>query len=112
MRPRGESSSSPRSTYVGQVDRQKPQCTQVRRIFSASAVCGSASWARVKRVCKVTRPDLLPDASMRDFEQGAPPIQIEPSVNVRGRRYTPAYIRPGLSTPLGSKLSLTRLVKA
>ena len=26
-------------------------------------------------------------------------------------RYTPAHIRPGLSTPFGSKLSLTRLVK-
>src|SRR5712691_5442343 len=26
--------------------------------------------------------------------------------------HTPAHIRPGLSTPLGSKLSLTRLVRA
>ena len=28
MRPRGESISSPHSTYVGHVGRQKPQCTQ------------------------------------------------------------------------------------
>src|SRR6185436_17246129 len=28
MRPRGESISSPHNTYVGQVGRQKPQCTQ------------------------------------------------------------------------------------
>src|SRR5215203_6806868 len=27
MRPRGESISSPKSTYVGHVGRQKPQCT-------------------------------------------------------------------------------------
>src|SRR3984893_15395 len=30
----------------------------------------------------------------------------------RGLHYTPAHIRPGLRTPLGSKLSLTRFVKA
>src|SRR6516225_7926237 len=51
MRPRGESRSSPPSTYVGQVAVQNPQWTQLRRIFSHSAICGSASCARVKEVC-------------------------------------------------------------
>src|SRR6185312_16967257 len=32
------------------------QCTQARRIFSASAVCGSASCARVKEVCITYAP--------------------------------------------------------
>src|SRR3954452_20617763 len=35
MRPRGESISSPHSRYVGQVGRQKPQCTQ------SATSCGS-----------------------------------------------------------------------
>jgi hypothetical protein len=30
---------------------QKPQCTQARRILSASAMLGSASWVRLKFVC-------------------------------------------------------------
>ena len=36
MRPRGPSSSSPSSRYVGHVAVQKPQCTHARRIASAS----------------------------------------------------------------------------
>src|SRR3954466_2396747 len=36
MRPRGPSSSSPSSWYVGQVAVQKPQCTHLRRMASAS----------------------------------------------------------------------------
>src|SRR4051812_15524855 len=36
MRPRGPSSSSPSNRYVGQVAVQNPQCTQARRIASAS----------------------------------------------------------------------------
>ena len=48
-------------------------------IFSASAISGLASWARVKLVCMAQ---------------------------------TPGYMRPGLRTRLGSKLSLTRLVNA
>src|SRR3954471_10880313 len=51
MRPRGLSSSSPSSTYVGQVAVQKPQWTHERRICSETAMSGSASWARVKLVC-------------------------------------------------------------
>src|SRR6202045_503418 len=51
MRPPGESSSSPSSTKVGQVALQKPQCTQARRIFSASAVAGFLSCASEKFVC-------------------------------------------------------------
>src|SRR5690606_666733 len=39
MRPRGPSSSFPSSRYVGHVALQKPQCTQVRRMRSASAAC-------------------------------------------------------------------------
>src|SRR3954453_17869576 len=35
MRPRGESISSPHSRYVGQLGRQKPQCTQ------SATSCGS-----------------------------------------------------------------------
>src|SRR5215469_6207013 len=50
MRPRGLSSSSPSKTYVGQVAVQNPQCVQVRRTFSLSAVSGSASWSAVKSV--------------------------------------------------------------
>src|SRR5512146_1965405 len=38
MRPRGESISSPHSRYVGQVGRQKPQCTQ-SAISSGSGGC-------------------------------------------------------------------------
>src|SRR5687768_16529528 len=37
MRPRGLSSSSPSTWYVGQVAVQKPQCTHLRRMASASA---------------------------------------------------------------------------
>src|SRR3954467_2558074 len=51
MRPRGLSSSSPNNKYVGQVAVQKPQWTQVRRIFSDSATSASASCASVKLVC-------------------------------------------------------------
>src|SRR3954465_5428656 len=36
MRPRGPSSSSPSNWYVGQVAVQKPQCTHLRRMASAS----------------------------------------------------------------------------
>src|SRR6478609_1719454 len=51
MRPRGLSSSSPSSTYGWQVAVQKPQWTHERRIFSETAMSGSASCARVKLVC-------------------------------------------------------------
>src|SRR5258708_29342489 len=51
MRPRGESSSSPSSTYVGQVAVQNPQCTQARRIFSEDATCGASSCVMEKEVC-------------------------------------------------------------
>src|ERR1700737_1932522 len=51
MRPRGESSSSPSSTKVGQVALQKPQWTQARRILSASAVAGFLSCTGEKFVC-------------------------------------------------------------
>src|SRR5215472_81078 len=50
MRPRGLSSSSPSKTYVGQVAVQNPQCVQVRKTFSLSAVSGSASCSAVKSV--------------------------------------------------------------
>src|SRR5215472_12416503 len=48
MRPRGLSTSSPSKTYVGQVAVQNPQCVQVRRTFSLSAVSESASCSAVK----------------------------------------------------------------
>ena len=38
-------------TYVLLGDEQMPQCTQARRIFSDSAVSGSASCSRVNEVC-------------------------------------------------------------
>src|SRR5207244_5877071 len=47
MRPRGESISTPRTAYVGQVGRQNPQCTQraMRSCAGASAFgYGSAVW--------------------------------------------------------------------
>src|SRR5215218_4613589 len=40
MRPRGESISSPQSTYVGQVGRQKPQWTQ-----SSISSCSGGWWS-------------------------------------------------------------------
>src|SRR5881394_1156675 len=40
MRPRGPSSSSPSTWYVGQVAVQKPQCTHLRRMASASSPAG------------------------------------------------------------------------
>jgi hypothetical protein len=53
MRPRGLSSSSPSSTYVGQVAVQKPQCTHLRKIGSLAATVGLSSWRALKRVCTV-----------------------------------------------------------
>src|SRR5687767_2950468 len=41
MRPRGESISSFQSRYVGQVGRQKPQCTQASISFVDGASIGS-----------------------------------------------------------------------
>src|SRR6478672_13246723 len=41
MRPRGESISSPHSTYVGQVGRQKPQCTQSPISAASGGWCSS-----------------------------------------------------------------------
>src|SRR5438552_19065342 len=51
MRPRGLSSSSPRRSYVGQVARQKPQCTHLRRIASASIPAGVSRIQSARRVC-------------------------------------------------------------
>ena len=63
MRPRGESSSSPSSTKVGHVALQKPQWTQARRIFSASAVAGRLDQleAMLKDVAPMARLD-APDS--------------------------------------------------
>lgn len=41
MRPRGESISSFHSTYVGQVGRQNPQCTQTSTSSFAGGRCSS-----------------------------------------------------------------------
>ena len=49
MRPRGPSSSSPSSWYVGHVAVQKPQCTHARRIASASRPSGVSRYS-VERV--------------------------------------------------------------
>src|SRR5689334_16541656 len=51
MRPRGLSSSSPSRLYVGQVARQKPQCTHLRRMASASAPSGVSLIQSASRVC-------------------------------------------------------------
>src|SRR5687767_834853 len=66
MRPRGLSSSSPSSTYVGQVARQKPQCTHLRRMASASRPCGvsriqSARWVSIASL-EVVHPAGIEDA--------------------------------------------------
>src|SRR5919201_754444 len=51
MRPRGPSRSSPRTWYVGQVAVQKPQCTHLRRIESASRPCGVSRMNSARLVC-------------------------------------------------------------
>src|SRR5690242_11537822 len=51
MRPRGLSRSSPRITYVEQTAVQNPQCTQRRRMRSASANRGFSNCWGVKFVC-------------------------------------------------------------
>ena len=54
---------------------QKPQCTQARRILSASAMSGSASWARLKFGLHATTPRVMPAAvehALRDRNSGAP----------------------------------------
>src|SRR5512138_2014092 len=55
MRPRGESSSLPSTWYVGQVARQKPQCTQFLRMRSATSPSGvlrkeSAMWVCMSEI--------------------------------------------------------------
>src|SRR5262245_30376533 len=51
MRPRGPSSSSPSSWYVGQVAVQKPQCTHLRRMASASRPSGVSRMKSASSVC-------------------------------------------------------------
>src|SRR5271170_1826714 len=50
MRPRGESRSSPSSTYVGQVAWQKPQCVHLRSCASQALNAGAASCVEVNSV--------------------------------------------------------------
>ena len=63
MRPRGESISSPHSTYVGQVGRQNPQCTQssrssrsrstsdrLPRTGPATSRCSGSNWSLTRRI--------------------------------------------------------------
>ena len=65
MRPRGESISSPHSTYVGHVGRQKPQCTQ----SSISVGLG--------RACVVERSSPCSDASHEDARGCSMPRRVE-----------------------------------
>src|SRR5512143_2457983 len=51
MRPRGESSSLPSTRYVGQVARQNPQCTQLRRMRSATSPSGVLRKESARVVC-------------------------------------------------------------
>src|SRR5512139_1632062 len=51
MRPRGESSSLPSTWYVGQVARQNPQCTQLRRMRSATSPSGVLRKESAMLVC-------------------------------------------------------------
>src|SRR3954462_10565655 len=51
MRPRGLSRSSPSTWYVGQVAVQKPQCTHLRRMASASRPSGVSRMKSARRVC-------------------------------------------------------------
>ena len=64
---------------------QKPQCTQERRIFSSAAVCGSASWS--------------------EREMGLHRGLTTPAIQM------PAYMRPALKSPCGSKLAFTPRVR-
>src|SRR3954447_20223648 len=76
MRPRGLSNSSPSRRYVGHVAVQKPQCTQVRRIFSDDCIAGSLSCSGVKLVCMFFFASLL-SPSGGDRAAGGDGIQIE-----------------------------------
>src|SRR3954468_3559875 len=51
MRPRGLSRSSPSTWYVGHVAVQKPQCTHLRRIDSASRPSGVSRMKSASSVC-------------------------------------------------------------
>src|SRR3982751_5810142 len=51
MRPRGLSRSSPSTWYVGHVAVQKPQCTHLRRIASASRPSGVSRMKSASSVC-------------------------------------------------------------
>src|SRR5436189_4856975 len=51
MRPRGLSRSSPSTWYVGQVAVQKPQCTHLRRMASASRPSGVSRMKSASSVC-------------------------------------------------------------
>src|SRR6267378_921104 len=59
MRPRGPSFSSPRSRYVGQVAVQKPQCTHLRRMASASRPSGVSRMKSARAVCISEFPSQL-----------------------------------------------------
>src|SRR4051812_30051723 len=78
MRPRGESISSPHSRYVGQVGRQKPQCTQ------SATSCGSGP-SDVTDEPPGTHPavrvELRLDAAHHG-EAGDGPPDVEPGLDV------------------------------
>src|SRR5262245_61064066 len=56
MRPRGESISSPHSTYVGHVGRQKPQCTHLS-ISDGAGGCSASNADVGLNAALTTSPD-------------------------------------------------------
>src|SRR3984957_5543726 len=96
MRPRGPSSSSPSSWYVGQVALQKPQCTHLRTMACASSPCGVPSNSGVKCVC--TRSELgVQTAGVEDARRIEGLLQS--SVNAHqdlahGRKHCGGFVAP------------------
>src|SRR4051794_1684181 len=118
MRPRGLSSSSPSSRYVGQVAVQKPQCTHVRRIFSDDAIAGSRSCSGAKLVCIGSLFQARHPGRAKRDQGSSSGIKLWGRHEVLGSSlptppedddgtHTPAYIRPGLKMPAGSREALT-----
>src|SRR4051812_50214382 len=75
IRPRGESISSPHSVYVGQVGRQKPQCTQSSSRFSDGGWSSSNAGRGASSPRPGTCPPGAPSAGGGGDPPGAPPAR-------------------------------------
>src|SRR3954453_11974028 len=114
MRPRGESISSPQSTYVGQVGRQKPQWTQSSSRFSdgggSASKAGRGAWSPRPG----TRPPGAPSAGGVGDDVGSTAAWADASPGgvVWLVIQIPPTKRPGASRCCGSNWSFTRRISA